>query len=136
MASGPLGSLEARRSRLELLNQNESLSPLRDLAHYLNGEFRLGLPLRLTTWHPDSTGQQLSDRMVSRLELLVALRRLPYRQRRVIELLYVEDKNWLEAAEQLHIANDTLASERIAALARMIAMIYEWPEATLENSAE
>lgn len=119
---GALGSVEARDWRQFIAGQ---FDPRRDLAHYLAGEFAAGYPIRLTTWRADAVGQQLSDREVSRLEVLSALSRLPYRRRRIVELLYVDDRPWREVARRLHISETTLARERAAALQAMIAIIYD-----------
>jgi DNA-directed RNA polymerase specialized sigma24 family protein len=64
--------------------------------------------------------------MVSRLEVAHALRLLPYRQRRVIELLYQEDRPAGAVAAQLGVCERTVWTERMRALTAMAAVIYEW----------
>ena len=103
----------------------EGRTRVADLAAYLAGEYRSGVPWRLTVRHPSATGQQLSDRMVSRLEVANALRTLPYRQRRVVELLYQEDLPVAEVAHRLGVSPRTVSSERHAALVAMVVLIYD-----------
>jgi len=98
--------------------------PVRDLGAYLAGEFRHGVPWRLTVRHPSATGYQLTDRLVSRLEIANALRLLPYRQRRVIELLCVADLPPATVATRLHVAERTVYADREQALALMALIIF------------
>jgi len=98
--------------------------PVRDLARYLAGEFRHGVPWRLTVRHPSATGYQLTDRLVSRLEVASALRLLPYRQRRVVELLCVADLPIGRVAQRLHVAERTVYADREQALALMALIIF------------
>jgi len=74
---GSRAALEQRRRRVEAAGQLFVPDPVRDLSSYLSGPFLSGLPLRVTTWQPDATGQQLSDAMVGRLEVVTAMKRLP-----------------------------------------------------------
>jgi DNA-directed RNA polymerase specialized sigma24 family protein len=85
------------------------------------------VPWRLTARTPDATGQQLSDRMVSRLEIANALRLLPYRQRRVVELYPIEDKSKVMVCDRLRISAATLCREMREALGTIIAVVYaDW----------
>lgn len=100
--------------------------PVRDLAHYLEGEFRDGRPYAPTGRRPDRTGRQLTDRMVSRLEVENAMRFLPYRQRRLIALRYGEGLSVVEVCRILGCSPQTYARERLAAIEAMVLAIYEW----------
>jgi DNA-directed RNA polymerase specialized sigma24 family protein len=80
----------------------------------------------LTSRRASGAGQSLSDRMVSRLEVASALRLLPYRQRRVIELLYGEDMPAGAVADRLGVCPRTVWADRLRALTAMAAVIYEW----------
>jgi DNA-directed RNA polymerase specialized sigma24 family protein len=104
-------------------------NPVADLAAYLAGEFQAGEPLRLTSRRASGAGQSLSDKMVSRLELANALRLLPYRQRRVVELLYGEDMPAGAVAGRLGVCKRTVWADRLLALTAMAAVIYEWDRA-------
>jgi DNA-directed RNA polymerase specialized sigma24 family protein len=85
------------------------------------------VPWRLTSRTPDATGQQLSDRMVSRLEIANALRVLPYRQRRVVELYLIEGKSKVMVCDRLRISAATLCREMREALDTIIAVVYaDW----------
>lgn len=64
--------------------------------------------------------------MVSRLEVASALRLLPYRQRRVVELLYQEDLPAVAVTCRLGVCERTVWADRAQALAAMAAVIYEW----------
>ena len=99
--------------------------PVRDLEAYLKREYAAGVPWRLTVRHPSATGYQLSDRVVSRLEVANALRLLPYRQRRVIELLYEQDRPAAEVATRLGVSERTVYLDRQEALAAMVTIIYQ-----------
>lgn len=122
-ALGSRESLEAKRARL-----GTEPVPERDLAHYLIGEYQAGEPMRLTSWRPSETGQQLSDRLVSRLEVQSALRLLPYRRRRIVELRFLEDRPVGQVAERLGISERTLYAEQHEALRTLVSAIYEWGE--------
>ena len=98
--------------------------PVRDLEHYLAGEYRSGVPWRLVARHTTRSGQALADRLVSRLEIANALRDLPYRQRRVIELLYEHDRPVAEVAAALGISERTVYSDKTEALVAMVRVIY------------
>src|SRR5580765_2875730 len=84
--------------RVGVLGTNADRDPVRDLEAYLVGEYRAGVPWRLTVRPTTATGQALADKLVSRLEVANALRSLPYRQKRVVELLYEEDRPASEVA--------------------------------------
>lgn len=99
--------------------------PVKDLEAYLKREYAAGVPWRLTVRHPSATGYQLSDRVVSRLEVANALRTLPYRQRRVVELLYEEDRPAAEVATRLGISERTVYLDRVEAIAAMVKIIYQ-----------
>lgn len=98
--------------------------PVKDLEAYLAGEYRAGVPWRLTVRHTTATGQALADKLVSRLEVANALRSLPYRQRRVIELLYEDDRPAAEVATRLGISERTVYADRVEALTAMTRIIY------------
>ena len=106
------------------LGESTRRDPVKDLEHYLAGEYRAGVPWRLVARHTTRSGQALADRLVSRLEIANALRDLPYRQRRVIELLYEEDRPRSEVARRLRISERTAYNDKIAALAAMVRVIY------------
>lgn len=121
---GPLGSpeaFEARRSR-----SGHDPDPRRDLLHYLAGEFASGEPMRISGSEPDATGRSLTDRMVSRLEVLTALKRLPYRQRRVIELRFGDNRTVQQVCERLKIGKTAFYSYQEEAVETMVGAIYEW----------
>ena len=85
------------------------------------------MPWRLTSRAPDGTGQQLSDRMVSRLEIANALRLLPYVERRVVELYLIEGKAKTMVCDRLRISPATLCREMRAALDTIVAVVYaDW----------
>ena len=121
--SRALGSAESQE-RLRALGIEPR--PERDLLHYLASEFQEGVPMRVTNWRASATGQQLSDREISRLEVLHAIRILPWRQRRVIELRYVDGLTVDMTAERLRTSRDTVQRETAAALRTMAQIIYEW----------
>ena len=124
-ALGSAAAQERARAR------GQEPSPVADLAAYLAGEYRTGLPWRLTSRRSSATGQALADRMVSRLEAASALRLLPYRQRRVVELLYQEDHTAIAVALRLGVCIRTIHADRRAALVAMAGVIHaEWTPAT------
>jgi len=111
---------------VSVLGTNETgRDPVRDLEAYLVGEYRSGVPWRLTVRHTTATGQALADKLVSRLEVANALRSLPYRQKRVIELLYEEDRPAAEVATRLGVSERTVYLDRLEALAGMVKIIYQ-----------
>jgi len=112
-----------------ILGTNADRDPVRDLEAYLRGEYRYpdrypGSVLMLHGRRSGGGGSALSDRVVSRLEVANALRSLPYRQRRVVELLYAEDRPAAEVATRLGVSERTVYIERLAALAAMVRIIY------------
>lgn len=121
---GALGSAESQEWRRRQLGHEPH--PNRDLAAYLRGEYQEGRPFQINGREPDAVGRQVTDRMVSRLEVDHALRQLPYRQRRVIDLLYVQGLSRDQVLEQLHISERTLERDRSEALRAMVRIIYEW----------
>ena len=102
--------------------------PVRDLESYLRGEYRAGLPLRLTVRVPSATGYRLRDAVVSRLEVASALRVLPLRQRRVVELLFAHERPVDEVARLLGVSARTVYDDRARGLAAMAAVIYRAPD--------
>lgn len=98
--------------------------PVKDLETYLKGEYQKGMPLRMTVRVPSSTGYQLRDQVVSRLEIANALRLLPLRQRRVVELLFEADRPAEEVARVLGVSERTVYDDRAKALAMMAGIIY------------
>lgn len=128
-----LGTFEARLAfeaamhrKGRLQKEIDAWTPERDLAAYLKGEYSQGVPFRLTRRQPTATDQALGDRLVSRLEIANALRRLPYRQRRVIELRYIEGRTCDQVGLQLSISDRTVERDAGDALKQMAAWIYEW----------
>ena len=121
---GILGSAESQAWRRRLLGREPN--PERDLRDYLAGEFQSGTPLRVTSRRPAGVGQQLAEREVSRLEVLHAMQLLSYRQRRVVELLYLDGATVEEASEALRVSTRTLLRLRDAAIRAMVGVIYEW----------
>lgn len=109
---------------MSILGEATGREPVHDLAAYLVGEYRSGVPWRLTVRHTTATGQALADKLVSRLEVAHALQALPYRQRRVIELLYEEDQPVTAVAQQLGVSVRTVWADRLEALAAMVGIIY------------
>ncbi len=107
-------------------------TPTRDLGAYLHGEYRAGVPWRLTVRHPSATGYELSDRIVSRLEIANALRLLPYRQRRLIELHYGDDLTRGEVCRRLAVSESTFHRDQAEALRHIVSVVYEW---TLDATA-
>jgi DNA-directed RNA polymerase specialized sigma24 family protein len=59
------------------------------------------------------------------LEVANALRYLSYRQRRVIELLYDEDRPVVEVAGRLGVSPRTVWADRLEALGVMTRVIYD-----------
>lgn len=121
-----LGSHDDQEHKRLLYGEGDMPTQSEDLLHYLSGEFQKGEPLRITSRNCDRVGRQLTDREVSRLEVLSAIQQLRYRQRRVVELLYVESVRPEDAADQLGISIRTLYTERTEALQAMADVIYEW----------
>lgn len=109
---------------MSVLGEDRGRTPVKELEAYLVGEYRAGVPWRLTVRHTTATGQALSDKLVSRLEVANALRLLPYRQRRVVELLYQEDRPAAEVAALLGVSERTVYADRLDALAAMVSVIY------------
>lgn len=110
---------------MSILGENRSgRDPVRDLETYLKGEYQRGLPLRMTVRVPSATGYRLRDQVVSRLEVASALRVLPYRQRRVVELLFEADRPAEEVAALLGVSERTVYDDRAKALASMAQVIY------------
>ena len=103
-------------------------TPTRDLSAYLRGEYRAGVPWRLTVRHASATGYELSDRVVSRLEIASSLRYLPYRQRRIVELHYDHDLPRARVCALLAISEATFHREQAEALAFIVERVYEWVE--------
>jgi RNA polymerase sigma factor (sigma-70 family) len=99
--------------------------PVKDLEAYLRKEYSRGVPLRLTVRHPSATGYELSERIVSRLEVANALRWLPYRQRRVVELCYEQDLPAAEVGRLLGVSERTVYADRDKALNEMTRIIYQ-----------
>jgi len=103
-------------------------TPTRDLGAYLRGEYRAGVPWRTVNRHPSATGYELSDRVVSRLEIANALRFLPWRQRRLVELSYAQDRPRTEVCTLLGISEATFYRDQAEALAAIVARVYEQQE--------
>jgi len=103
-------------------------TPTRDLGAYLRGEYRAGVPWRLTVRHPSATGYELSDKLVSRLEIANAVRFLPWRQRRLVELSYAQDLCRTEVCTRLGISEATFYRDQAEALAAIVARVYEQQE--------
>lgn len=121
---GPLGSiesLEAKRSR-----HGHDPDPRLDLLHYLQGEFAAGEPMAISSSSPDATGRSLTDRMVSRLEVMLTLKRLPYRQRRLVQLRFVDGLTVDEVCQRLSIGKTSYYRYQEDAVTTMVAAIYEW----------
>lgn len=121
-----LGSIEDQEHKRLIYGEDNMPTQAEDLLHYLAGEFQSGEPLRISTRRSDAVGRQIADREVSRLEVLSAIKQLRYRQRRVMELLYVENVPKSEVAQQLGISARTVDSDRADALETMTETIYEW----------
>lgn len=69
----------------------------------------------------------MSDRLVSRLEVANAVRWLPYRQRRILELRYVEDGLTVEqTCRRLNLKRSCYYSQLNQALDAMVERVYEW----------
>lgn len=101
-------------------------TPTRDLGAYLHGEYRAGVPWKTTVRHASATGYELSDRIVSRLEIANALRDLPYRQKRLVELVYEHGLSRQQACHRLGISDRTFDREQAAALRAIVDRVYEW----------
>lgn len=101
-------------------------TPTRDLSAYLDGEYRAGVPWRMTVRHPSATGYELSDKIVSRLEIANALRDLPYRQKRLVELVYEHGLSRQQACHRLGISDRTFHREKAEALRAIVGRVYEW----------
>jgi DNA-directed RNA polymerase specialized sigma24 family protein len=110
-------------------------TPTRDLAAYLRGEYRAGVPWRLTVRHPSGTGYELSDKVVSRLEIANALRLLSYRQRRLIELHYGDDLSRDRVCRLLGISEATFHRDQAEALRTIVGAVYEWGQDETEGAA-
>ncbi len=121
-----LGSCEDQDHKRLILGEDAMPTQAEDLRQYLSGEFQKGEPLRITSRHCDRVGRQLADQEVSRLEVLNAIQQLRYRQRRVIELLYVDNACLGDAVSSMGISARTLYRERNEALIAMTEIIYEW----------
>ena len=114
-----LGSTERRRYD----------TPTRDLSAYLHGEYRAGVPWKLTVRHPSATGYQLSDRIVSRLEIANAVRLLPYRQRRIVEMTFEQGWSPVRVCLALSISTATFHRDKAEALRTVVGVVYEWAAA-------
>lgn len=121
-----LGSYEDQEHKRLIYGEGDMPTQAEDLQHYLSGEFQRGEPLRITTRQSDAVGRRLADWEVSRLEVLSAMQQLRYRQRRVMELLYVDGIPADDVANQLRISIRTLYADRSEALQVMTDIIYEW----------
>ena len=121
-----LGSIEEQERKRLIYGEGEMPTAEQDLETYLAGEFQAGEPLRLVGSRCDAVGRRITDRVVSRLEVLSAMTALPLRQRRGLELRYVEGLGTGEAARRLGISTSTLYADRREALRAMAARIYEW----------
>lgn len=121
-----LGSVEAQE-RLRARHGHEP-DARKNLAAYLEQEFARGEPWKLSdTRRSSATGLELSDRLVSRLEIANAVRWLPYRQRRILELRFVEDGLTVEeTCRRLNLKKTCYYSQLDKALGAMVAVIYEW----------
>jgi DNA-directed RNA polymerase specialized sigma24 family protein len=80
--------------------------------------------------HPSGTGYELSDKVVSRLEIANALRLLCYRQRRIIELSYGSGLSRQEVCRRLSISDRTYHRDHRDALVAVCAVVYEWGDPT------
>lgn len=118
-----IGSVE-RAGRVD--RRGRPITPTRDLGAYLRGEYLNGAPLKLTERHPTKTGYELSDRIVSRLEIANAVRLLPYRQRRIVEMVFEQGLSRQQACHALSISDATFHREKAAALRTIVGAVYEW----------
>ena len=66
-----------------------------------------------------------SDRLVSRLEIANAVRMLPYRQKRLIELHYADGLPLDAVCRRLRISESTFYREQRAALEAVVAVVFE-----------
>lgn len=99
------------------------------LKWYLETEYQAGRPVRLTIWRPDAVGQQLSDKIVNRLEIASAIRLLRVvepRQALLIELLYDDGLSTAEIERRLRISGRVFYRERHEALIFMANLIFDW----------
>jgi DNA-directed RNA polymerase specialized sigma24 family protein len=121
-----LGSLEDEDRKRLMYGDDNMPSAAQDLGQYLAGEFRKGAPYQIVARECDRVGRRISDREVSRLEVVSAMRSLRHRQRRILEKLYVDDVPAEQAAADLDISTSTLYRERREALKSMADVIYDW----------
>lgn len=126
-ALGSVEDLNEKRRRAAVRGREFHNDPVKDLSDYLAGPFLSGLPLRITTWQPDATGQQISDAMVSRLEVVKAIGRLPNHLYWVVRMLYEQEEPPAEVARVLRVSERTVWRRRLEAVEAMVPMIYEWP---------
>jgi hypothetical protein len=124
----PLGSVEdlnEKRRRAVARGREFHNDPVKDLSDYLAGPFLSGLPLRITTWRPDATGQQISDAMVSRLEVVKAMAVLPNHLWYVMDGLYHLERTAEQVAADLRVDRSTVYRRRLEAVQAMVPLIYE-----------
>ena len=118
-----IGSVE-RAGRVD--RQGRPITATRDLGAYLHGEYQAGAPFKITERHPTKTGYQLSDKIVSRLEIANAVKLLPYRQRRIVEMVFEQGKSRQQVCRALSISDATFHREKAAALLAIVGTVYEW----------
>jgi len=84
------------------------------------------LPMKLTTREPDSTGRCMTDEMVSRSEIVLALERLPVEEEAVIRLAYGPSKyGHAEIGRIIGKSDRTVRSYIDKGIDRMKARIFD-----------
>lgn len=126
MPQHPIGSIEDQEWKSLGRAPDDQPDPRDDLLSYLKGEFQKGEPYQVVTREQTQVGLRISSRMVSRMEVLSAISRLPRDPRRVMDKLYVEDLTIEKTADDLNISEATVKRRRDAAIEGMVAMIYDW----------
>ena len=121
---GPLGSIEEQ----EYCNQR--LIPYVDPVSAIRGVLRAvryNEPVKIVTKEYDATGGfKLTDRMVSRLEVLNAVGRLPFPLKEAVELTALQGLTRQQACEVLNMSDPTFGKHLAAAYVAIVRMVFDY----------
>jgi len=121
---GPLGSREEQ----EYCDQR--LIPYIDPVSAIKGVLkavRYNEPVKIVTREYDATGGfKLTDRMVSRLDVLNALSRLPFPLREAVDLTALQGLSRRAASEMLNVSDPTFGKYLQAAYDTLVRLVFDY----------
>ncbi len=121
---GPIGSVEEKE-----WHEQHGL-PLPDPVAAIKGILRavgLNEPVRIVSREYDATGGfKLTDKMVSRLEVVNAVGRLSFPFRQAVEYAYLQDMTRADAARKLGVSQATLGKWLTQAFDALVTIVFDY----------